>query len=197
MRKNLLVYTISTLLLALILFFYITINKRLNGHFEKDEHYHSTLTHFQNLSRQVNNAAVLNPELEQVLGSLRIGSLFAADKKMISTELEQLKKTAIDSLNVKTIAALEPLLLSEIDWLLENNVPDIIIRHPSDEHIASFQEINTMIDSGIARTNFLIDDNNNFLNDEVKKLRVVIICFLVVAGILLIYTFSKILLTRK
>lgn len=197
MRKNLLFYIISTLLLAFLLLFYINNNKELNGYIRNDEHYQSTLNHFQDLSRQVNNAAVLNPELEKVMGSLRIGSLFVADKKMIMLELDQLKRSTIDSLNIITASTLETLILREIDWLLENSLPDIIIRHPSDEHIASFQEINALIDNGIERANFLIRRNNELLNDKVKKIRGYLISFLFLSGVMLLYSLSIVFYTRK
>jgi len=95
---------------------------------------------FQNLSRQINKAAVLKPGLAEAGDSSKAGNekLFFRDSLIIIRQLEQLNSLVKDSFNIQIAGELDKLVRSELSWILKSNVPYSINNKKSPGHIASY-----------------------------------------------------------
>lgn len=188
MRRNVFFYIVALLLLCLILLFYNSAYKQLSSYAELADRHHAVLSQFQGISKQVNNAAILNPELEKAINVQKLGTLFFTDSNTIIRQLAQLNDTVRDSVNIKTATNLSILVKSEIGWLIKSNLPDSIIHNRSTGHLNSFRQINALFEQGIQRTKYLIRYRTILLHREIKKVRMWMMAFILLAGILLAYT---------
>ena len=188
MRKAFFLYVFAFTLLALILLFFNKAYNELTTYSTLTNNHNIVHGHFQNLSRQISNAAVINPDLIKTYGGKSEVDLFFTDSLAIIHQLDQLRSIVSDSINLQIAGELDTLIKSELSWLLASNVPDTIINHNSSVHVASFKIINKLIRQGIQRTSFLIRDRQVQLNKEVSRIRVWISLFIIMSGALLIYT---------
>jgi len=188
MRKKVVFYIIAFILFLSILIFFNRAYRQLTTYTKLTNRHNIIHGNFQILSRQINNAAVLNPALVNALNTAKTGNPFLADSLMIMQQLNLLRSTVSDSINIRIIEKLHPAINSELSWLLKSNVPDSIIHGSSPEHIAAFQRIDSLINQGIQRTFFLIEYRKKQLNEEISRIRTWMLIFIIVSGILLIYT---------
>lgn len=107
---------------------------------------------------------------------------------IVIRQINLLKSTVRDTVNIQIAAKLDTIIRSELSWLLKRNVPDSIIHHQSAQHIASLQGIDSFIDKGINRTVYLIEYRKKLLHEEINKVRTWMGIFIIASGILLIYT---------
>jgi PAS domain S-box-containing protein len=191
MLKRALPYIVAFGLLLITLVFFNMGYKTLISYSELTNRHNTVLNCFQNLSKQINNAAVLNPDLTNAGINANRKELFYADSLIIFEQLNLLRTTVRDSANIRITAQLNTLIRSEVDWLFKSNVPDSIIHDKAREHIAAFEATNSLIDQGITRTTILIEYRKSQLNSEIKNVRVFIISFILLAGLLLLYTTIK------
>ncbi len=110
MRKNILLYGIAFVLLMLLLLFFSRTYRELTTYSDLTNTHNAVYSIFQNLSRQLNNAAILNPDLQKAGNSEAGVNLFYTDSLLIIQQLELLKSTVRDSVNIKIVAKLEPLI---------------------------------------------------------------------------------------
>jgi PAS domain S-box-containing protein len=188
MRRNVIFQIVALILLCLTLLFYNSAYKHLASYTELVERHYKVLSQFLAISKQVNNAAILNPELVTAINFQKPELLFFTDSNSITRQLTQLNETVKDSINIKIAERLSILVKAEIGWLIKNNLPDSIIHNRSIAHINSFQQINTLFEKGIQRTNYLIGYRTTLLHDEIKKVRAWMIVFSILSGVLLAYT---------
>ncbi|MEO7984644.1 MAG: PAS domain-containing protein, partial [Bacteroidota bacterium] len=114
--------------------------------------------------------------------------IFFSDSQSVIQQLDLLKSVVTDSINILIAGKLDTLIRSELSWLLISNVPDSLVQHRSPAHIASFQRIESLINQGIQRTNFLIKYREGQLNKEISRVRVWMTLFIVLSATLFIYT---------
>ncbi|HZV69527.1 MAG TPA: PAS domain S-box protein [Saprospiraceae bacterium] len=144
---------------------------------------------FLNLLRQVNNAAVLTPELlEESKKNLITDKLFFTDSISIIQELDFLKSNVKDSINIQLATKLDIAVRSELSWLLKSNVPDSIIHHKAADHILALQHIDLLTKQGIERTNFLLEYRERQMNKTLGKVQSWMVLFVILALGILMYT---------
>ena len=188
MRKNTLLYCIAFVLLLLIILFLNKTYNEITSYSQLTNRSNIVLGCFQDLSTQINKAAVLNPEMVKNNDLTSFTRLFYTDSASIVKKLDQLKFVVHDSTNIQITKSLSSLVNKEIAWMLKSNVPDSINQHRSYEHIASFKTIDSLISKGVERTNFLIDQEKTQLDKEIKRVKLWMIFFVTLSGLLLLYT---------
>ncbi len=186
-KKNLL-YIIAFVMLVSILLFFNAAFRALTIYSEATNRHNIVHDNFQDLSRHVNNAAILNPDLVRSKVSLNVEEIFFTDSLSVLNQLTRLRNSVQDTINAELAEKLDTLIRSELSWLLNSNVPDSIIHHQSPGHIAAFYRIDSLISKGIERTNSLIDYGKTQVNKEIRLVKLWMILFIVLSGILLIYT---------
>src|SRR5215213_9748565 len=97
MRKNVLFYLISFILLVLILLFFNEDYRQLIRHSERTRQTNTVHISYHNLSRQIKSAAIFNPDLLKASGSSKAEKLFIIDRKAVIQQLELLKASVRDS----------------------------------------------------------------------------------------------------
>jgi len=197
MRKHLLFYIVSFALFVIILLYFNKAYREITEYSEFSARNSTVLSGFQNLSKLVNNAAVLNPELNRSLNVASDKVLFFADSTTIIKQLESLLAAVRDSINIKVAEDLNIVIRTELSWLLVSNVPDSIIGNRAPEHITSFKTINSLILKGIERTGHLIEYRKSKFNKEINKVKLWMTIFIFATGFLLFYTSINILKQRS
>jgi PAS domain S-box-containing protein len=158
-------------------------------HFSESVHRNNIVYRsFQNLSRQIDNAAVLTTELIKQRDTAEVTTLFFPGRLSVIRDLDSLKYFIRDSVNIRLVTELDSKLKAELSWILKSNVPDSIIHHRSTRHIAAFLRINSLIDQGIERTSFLIVHFNAELDKAIQTVRVWMILFIIHSIVLMLYT---------
>ncbi len=157
MQKKILFYICAFLLLLVALFFFNKAYRELTTYSQLTSSHNAVHSIFQNLSREINDAAVLSPDLAKAGNSQRAGKIFFTDSVTIIQQLDFLRSTVKDSINIQIAEKLDTAVKAELSWLLKSNVPDSILNHKSPAHIASFSSIDSLISAGIQRTTFLIE----------------------------------------
>ena len=191
MRKNILFYIIAFTLLTTVSLFFGKAYRNLILYTELTQQHNKVYNCFQNLSKQINNAAVSNSDLTAARSSFGVGDLFFADSISVVGQVNLLKSTVFDSINVAIAHRLDTLVKAEVSWLLKSNLPDSIIQHKALAHISSLQYIDLLIGEGIKRTTFLIESIKKQLNESINELIMWMGAFVIVSGALLIYTMIK------
>ena len=197
MRKNILLYILAFLLLLPVVLFFNSSYQQIAGYSELTNRLNKVYGSFQDLSGQVSNAAILNPALVKATAGTNSGKIFFTDSARIIQQLELLRAVVRDPVNVQIAAKLDTLIPAEIPWLLKSNVPDSILQHRSPGHVASFQLIGSLIEDGMARTAALIEYRKKQFNDEIGKMRLWMTVFIILSGLLLIYTSINFLRQRS
>jgi len=188
MFKRAVPYTVALGSLMIILIFFNIGYKALINYAELTNRHNTVLNCFQTISKQINNAAILNPDLTSAGKMANRKELFYADSPVILQEINLLRTIVRDSVNSQLTARLNTLIRSEISWLFKSNVPDSIIHDKAREHIAAFETINSLIDQGINRTILLIGIRKSQLNNEIATARLFLKSFIILSGLLLLYT---------
>jgi len=181
-------YLVAFALLLFVFFFFSRAYKELIRYTElinRANIFHNT---FQKLSGDINNVAVLNPDLIKAGNSSKVIKLFFTDSQSIFKQIDFLKSTVKDSINTQIAEKLNTAVKSELSWIIKSNVPDSIINHKSPEHIAALQTINSLINQGIQRTNFLLEYRAKKLNEALNEVKVWMILFILLSVIMLCYT---------
>jgi PAS domain S-box-containing protein len=191
MLKKAVPYVVAFGLLVVALAFFNIGYKALISYSELTNRNNTMLNCFQNLSKQINNAAVLNPDLANAGIKGNRKELFYADSLVIFQQINLLRTTVRDSVNKQITARLKSLIRSEVAWLFTSNVTDSIIHNKAREHIAAFEKINSLIDQGINRTTILIEYRKSQLKSEITIARFFILSFIILSGLLLLYTTVK------
>jgi len=101
MRKNILLYIIAFVLLMVVLLFFSRAYRELTIYSRLTDRYNTVYNSFQNLSRQLNNAAILHPDLIKESSSAQAGKLFFTDSQVIVRQLDLLKSIVRDSINIR------------------------------------------------------------------------------------------------
>jgi len=171
MRKNILFHLIAFTLLILIILFSERDYKEITRYSGLTNRTNTIYSSFQNLSRQIKNAAVLNPGLVKASNASKVEKLFFTDSQSVIQQLDIIKATAEDPVNIKIAEELDTKIKPELKWIIESNVPDSIIKNKSPRHIASLVSIDSLIDKGIERTVFLLEDYRKKLHETTNKLR--------------------------
>ncbi|CAN5620406.1 hypothetical protein BH10BAC3_BH10BAC3_32030 [soil metagenome] len=195
MEKNAIFYLIAFLSLLLSYLFFNNAYVKMIRYTDLSNKAFSDHSHFQNLSHQINNAAVINPSLITNAKNIEGTQLFYTDSLTVIQQLNLLHSATADSINNKIIAALDKNIRAELPWLLNSNVPDSIVNHKAPSHIASLQLIDSLLNQGMKSTNLLLNFQEEKLNKEIGTMRIQMLIFIVLAGCLLSYTlinFSKI-----
>ncbi|HLA57239.1 MAG TPA: PAS domain S-box protein, partial [Puia sp.] len=186
--KKIILYFIAGALLVVSVSFFNKAHKELISLFDLSGRATIVYSSYQNLSRQINDAAVINPELMKA-GKYSNGiNLFYTDSETVIRQLDLLRSTIRDSINLKITEELSKEIRQELSWLLKSNVPDSILHHKSARHIASLQKIDSLINTGIKRTNFLFEYRKKKLNGSISNLRTWMFISIMLSAILLIYT---------
>src|SRR5688572_25222084 len=113
MRKNLLSYGLAFLLLVVVFLFFGKAYRELTRYTTFTDSQNLVYVTYQNLLQQINNAAVINPELQKA-NVVRTGTLFQADSLTILRELALLRSTVRDSVNVEIAGKLDTLVKAEL-----------------------------------------------------------------------------------
>ena len=187
MSKKVFAYTAAFILLLVVLLFFNRTYQELTTYAELYNRQNNVYNSFQNLHNKINNAAILTPDLTKA-NAASDEKLFLTDSSLIIQQLDLLRSTVKDSVNVQIAEKLDKIIRPELSWLINSNVSDSFIHHRSPAHIASFQQINTLIASAIQRTNYLIEFHKKLLDDEMTKIKIWISAFIILSGLLLIYT---------
>ncbi len=187
MRKSLLFYIVSFVLLMGVLIFFNRAFRQLSVYSEYTNRHHTVYNNYQELSDLVNNAAILTPDLVKKDSAPGIRRIFYADTESIIRQLNLLKGSVRDSVNVAIAGQLDLLVRSELSWLLASSVPDSIIQNKATGHIASFRKIDSLITQGMDRTNFLVQYRKQQVDTEIRKVRTGMVVFIVLSGVLLLY----------
>lgn len=188
MLKKAVPYIVVFGLLLITLQFFTIGYRALISYSELTNRHNTVLNCFQNLSQQLNSAAIGNPDLTNARKAANKKELFYADSLIIFEQVNLLRTTARDSVNIRIAEQLNILIRSEIAWLLKSNVPDSILHDKAREHIAAFETIHSLLDQGIARTVILIEYRKSQLTIEIRNIRFVILSFIILSGLLLLYT---------
>jgi PAS domain S-box-containing protein len=187
MKKRVLFYIIAFGMLITIFLFFTRANKALTVYSELLNRHTTVYSNFQELSRQVNHAAIANPELNQVNNLKTRGRLFFTDSMLVLHQLNQLRSVVSDSVNVRIAEKLEEDIRKELSWLLNSNVPDSFVHQRALEHLASFERIDSLIRQGIQRASFLIGYRKKQLDEKIVDVRIWMTAFIVLSGMLLFY----------
>lgn len=188
MHRNLIVSIVASLLLILVLTFYYSADKALRRHNALADRHQAVYHGFQELNQLIHNAAVSHPDMIRSPETYPFSAMFVTDSNAIARELRQLQLTAKDTQNLRILAGLDPLIISETAWLLQSNVPDSILHHRGGVHLERLLRIDSLISQGLTRTHFLISYRQEKIGREMLKVRVLIIAFVILSCALLIYT---------
>lgn len=187
MRKNLFLYIALVVIFISVFILFNREYRGLAGYTELTNRHTEVYNCYQNLHRQINNAAVLNPELLKAAGADNAGRLFYIDSASIIGQLNLLQSIVRDTANIKIASAVNKITRTELSWLLNSNVPDSIINHKSPGHITAFKTIDSLINEGIIKTQLLIAERKKELRSETAELKLWVSIFIVLSGLLLIY----------
>ena len=187
MQKNILFYLITLSLLTCSLFFFSKAYKEVIQYTKLQDKRDLVYSCFQNLSREINNAAVVNPDLINASNKEKGIKLFLTDSQTVVKKLEILLFTVKDSVNIKIAENLNQLVKTELSWIIKSNVPDSIIHHNSLHHLAALQNIDSLIKEGSKRTDFLLEYDKGKLNNAIAKEQVWMTIFIILSAILIFY----------
>lgn len=143
--------------------------------------------YLQELSRQLHNAAIIHPELLRINDSLKTNKFFFADRNSVIAPLSNLRSIVVDSVNVRITNKLHDMILPELYWIINSNVPDSMIHHPTSPHLLKLRSIDSLINAGIIRELFLLDLNNKKLDHAIVREKILMISFIVLTSILLLF----------
>ncbi len=195
-RKNFVFYLVTLILLGVSFFCFNRSYRELIRYKELKNREGIVHSCFQSISRQIINAAVTNPDLLGATGALRTNKLFFIDSQFVFQQLALLKSTVRDSINIRIASELSPIIRSELAWIIKSNVPDSILHHRAAPHITILEKIDSLVNAGIKRTDFLLSYRDKQLNAAISRMRVWMGVFILSCVILLFYTLFNLLRQR-
>jgi PAS domain S-box-containing protein len=187
MKKNILFYIIAFGLLVLIFFYFSMAYQKLRSYSELTNRHNTVQNSFQKLSRLLLDKATIL-DLTKASNSSKAEKLFYTDSQLITQQLNFLQITVQDSISNEIVEKLDTEIRSDLPWILRNDMQDSIIYNKLPEHVVSLQSLDSLIDVGIQRTNFLLTDQTSKLNETINKVRIKMLLFIGLFGILLFYT---------
>ncbi|MCW3128174.1 MAG: hypothetical protein JWO03_3832 [Bacteroidetes bacterium] len=187
-QKNLLFYFIAFALLALVFFLFSNAYKELIHYSALTNRSSHVYMRFQTLSKEIDNAAVINPDLLTSSAFSKGDNLFFTDSQTVIGQLDSLVSAVKDTVNICIAHKLDTMIRTELSWMLRSNVPDSMIRHRSAAHIAALQDINLLIRQGLDRTSFLLATHKEALHKAIDKVIIWMIIFILLAATLIGYT---------
>lgn len=185
MKKNILFYIIAFALLVVSLFFFSNTYRHVIEYTRLTDRSNMVYSSFQNLSREVNNAAVINPELLRASNTQSGIKLFMTDSASVIKRLELLSSVVKDSVNIRIAANLNLLIREELAWILESNVPDSITHQQSGTHVSKLKSIYSLLEEGIKRTDFLLAYRKEKLNEAIVAQQRWMIAFIIISAMLI------------
>jgi PAS domain S-box-containing protein len=197
MRKNIFLYLLAFGLLGIVLIFFNRVYSELSTYTELTNRHNRVHSYYLNLSKQINNAAILDPDLIKVNSSAKSGKLFFTDSLTVIRQLDLLQSSVRDSVNIGITEKLNDIIRSELSWLLRNNLPDSFKLNKSSQHVLLFKKADSLIDAGIQRTIFLIDFRKEQLDDKINELKLWMSLFISLSFLLLVYTTANLFKQRS
>ena len=195
MRRNLLLYCIAFIAVICVLFLFNKEYRGLSEYTELSTRHNLVHSSYLTLYRQLNNAAVLHPQLQEADRSEL--PLFYADSLSIIEQLKLLKTAVRDSVNIQMAETIDSSVRAELSWIIKSNVPDSILYHRSSKHITALKTIDSLIRVGLSRTSFLVSESKRQVKDEAGKLKLWITIFILLAGTMLLYITVSLLQQRR
>src|SRR4051812_3109700 len=110
MRKNIILSGIALGALLLTLIFFSTAYRQVIQYTALIERGNNLYSGYGELSKEINNAAVLHPDLIKSGDSLKGKQLFFVSSETVFTQVIFLSATAIDSQNIRIIEQLNQLI---------------------------------------------------------------------------------------
>lgn len=151
-------------------------------------HTNKVYNQFQNLSKDINSAAIINPDLLKQNAASKEANLFFTDSRTVHRDFNHLKATVKDSVNIRIAEKLGSLIKSELSWIISSNVPDSMIRHTGGSHISSLHSIDSLIGAGLDRTKFLLLFHQQNLDSSIEREELLMILFIGLSTAMLLYT---------
>lgn len=188
MSKKVLLYIITFIFLTGILLLFNKAYRELSEYNELINRHNTVYRIFQDLSKQISNAAILTPDLAALNKRSGDARLFFTDSVSITSQLDRLRATARDSVKIRIIQRLDPAIRSELHWLLLSNVPDSILHDRAKAHTHALQEIQALLAQGVERTLYLVEYHKAQLHTEIRTIKTWMTLFILLSGILIIYT---------
>lgn len=195
--KSVILYFVAFLVLAIIFFFFGSAYRDLDRYIQLTDRNIKIHIHYQNLSRHITNAAVMNPDLMTSIKKTKTGKTFQTDRNLVISQLRSLKSLARDSVNLSIIRSLDNTVRAELLWILESNVPDSIIHNRATDKINKLESINTLIEKGIQRTHHLREKLRTDLNKKSNEVKAWMILFIISSVSLLVYSIADLFKQRR
>ena len=188
MRKNNLIYYIAFVLFVLISLFFSRTYSDLISYTELTSRAGKVHSGFQNIRILVNNAAISNPHPDKFDYEVNLHPKIFADSQSIIHQLNILKATVKDSVNIEIAAALDSVIKSQLSWMLQSNVPDSVKFQNTQKRNLALQKIESLIDQGIRRTDFVLEYRKNKLDSATANLGRWLVLFVAACIILILYS---------
>lgn len=154
-------------------------------------------TRFRNLGGEVDKATSGNGELFETSDSLNGLAFFITDSQSVIKQLELLKATVKDSVNIRIANQLDKEIRAELPWLLRKGDLDNDIQENRDAHIAALKHIGVLIDSGTKRTGFLLNSRRQEFEKLLQDLKLGIFIFFGLSIVLLLYISFNLIKERE
>ncbi|MFA6945158.1 MAG: PAS domain S-box protein [Pedobacter sp.] len=196
MLNRLLSYSIPVCFLLAVFLLFNGIYTELLNYSDLTNRTDKVYTNFRNLGGEVDKATTGNTELLETSSNLNGLALFFTDSQSVIKQLELLKATVKDSVNIRIAHKLDKEIRAELPWLLERNVLGTDVQESRDSHIAVLQNINALIDSGSKRTGFLLDSRRQEFEKSLRNLKLGIFMFFGLSIVLLVYTSYRLIKER-
>jgi len=135
---------------------------------------------------QINNAAVINPDLLRETNAQDRINIFNADSISILLTLDNLKSLVRDSINIKIVTRLDHKLRGDLSWIIKSNVPDSMIHHAAKVHLENLEKIHELIQHGKSRTEFLQRFQKARLHDAFMQVAIFIVVIILLSFLLLL-----------
>jgi PAS domain S-box-containing protein len=187
MRKNIILSGIALGALLCTLIFFSTAYKKVIEYTALIERGNNLYSGYRELSKELNNAAVIHPDLVKAADPSKGKQLFFATNETVSSQVIFLKATAVDSQNIQIVEQLDELIKAQLPWIINSNIPDSIVHHNASARIEAFKDINHLIDEGIQQTRFLIGHDTDRLRIAITNEKIWMISFSILSIILIFY----------
>ncbi len=197
MRRNVLFYIISFVLLLAVLLFFNKAFRQLSMYSSSADRYSTVYDNFLLLSRQINNAAVSHPGLIQKDLTPDGKKIFYADSVSVFRQLALLNKSVKDSSSQAIVSRLDALVREELNWLLASSVPDSLVQDKGGVHIDKYRLMVSLINEGLERTSLLLEKRKLQLNNEIDQVRAWMVLFILLCTLFLAYTVQTLLNRRS
>lgn len=187
LSKNTMVYLAVSVLLIILFLLFSRSYRDLIRHTDLISRNTNVHNNYQNLSKEVYNAAVVNPDLSDALKELDGIKLFQADSLSVILKIETLKASVRDSINIAITQKLDETIRAELPWLISSNMLDSITFRRAGDHVRSLQFIDSLIDKGIKRTALVRERLQESLDKTIIEVKLWMILFVLISIAALFY----------